>query len=136
MDRLHSGTPRQHLILGRLNWGGIAFGAMAGLGAAAALSVVLFALGLRLGESPGADTAFAMVQFLGLMAAGYVSGRFAPGTPAHQVAHGALAGLVLFAASAAIALATGRDIGFAAVVGGGVVALVLGSVGAVVAVRR
>ncbi len=136
MDRLHSGTPRQHLILDRLNWGGIAFGAMAGLGAAAAASVALFAVGLRFGESPGSDAAFAIVQFLGLVAAGFVGGRFAPGTPAHQVTHGAVAGIVLFAVSAGIALATGRDIGVAAVVSGGVVALVLGSVGAVLSVRR
>lgn len=136
MDRLHPGTPRQHLILGRLNWGGIAFGAMAGLGAAAALSVVLFALGLRLGESPGADTAFAIVQFFGLMAAGYVSGRFAVGGGQWQSLHGALAALVLFAVSAAIGLAAGSDIGIAAVLGGGIVALVLGSAGGALSIRR
>ncbi len=136
MDRLYSGTPRQDLTLGRLNWGGIAFGAMAGLGAAAAVSVALVAVGLRFGESPSNDAAFASVQFLGLVAAGFVGGRFAPGTPSYQVTHGALAGIALFAVSAGIALATGRDIGFAAVVGGGAVALVLGSVGAVLSVRR
>jgi len=109
---------------------------MAGLGIAAALSVVLFAIGLRFGESPGGDVLFAMVQFLGFVAAGLVGGRFAPGTAAHQVTHGALAAILLFAVSAGIALAAGRDIAFAAVVGGGVVALVMGSVGGVLSVRR
>jgi hypothetical protein len=120
----------------RLNWGGLIIGAIAGLGLAAALSVIPFALGWRLGTSPGGDAVFAMVQFCGLVAAGYVGGRFSPGTASSQVTHGAVAALVLFGLAAAIAMAAGSDVAFLAVAGGGIVALVLGSAGGVLSARR
>ena len=122
--------------MGRLNWGGLAIGAIAGLGLAAALSIVLFAFGVRFGDSGGADATFALVQFFGLIAAGYVGGRFSPGTAPVQTSHGALSALVLFAISAFIGLAAGSDIAVLAIVGGGIVALVMGSVGGALSARR
>ena len=136
LDRRSPGAPRQHLILGRLNWGGLLAGVVAGLGAAAAISVVLFAFGVRVGESAGGDAFFAAIQLAALVAAGYVGGRFSPGTASMQASHGALAGLLLFAVSAAIALAAGSDLSLLAALGGGTVALVLGSVGGTLSARR
>ena len=121
--------------MGRLNWGGLVIGAIAGLGVAAAVSVVLFIFGLRLGESTGGDILFALVQFGGLLAAGFVGARFSPGAPSLQTTHGALAALLFFAVSAAIALGSGSNISVFALVAGGVVALILGSAGGALAVR-
>ena len=122
--------------MGRLNWGGLLIGAIAGLGLAAAASIVLFALGLRFGESAGGDTVFALVQFGGLLVSGFVGARFSPGTPSSQTRHGSLAALLLFAVSTAIALGAGSDISVFALVAGGVVALILGSAGGALAVRN
>jgi hypothetical protein len=122
--------------VGRLNWGGLAIGTITGLGTAAALSVVLFASGLRLGESVAGDILFAFVQFTGLVVAGYIGGRFSPGSASSQTSHGAIAALLLFAVSTAIALAAGSDAATVTIVGGGIVALVLGSAGGALSARR
>jgi hypothetical protein len=122
--------------LSRLNWGGLLIGATAGLGSAAALSVILFAVGLRFGESAGGDVVFALVQFVGLLVAGFVGGRFSPGDAPAQTTHGAISALLLFGLTAAIAMAAGSDVATLAILGGGVVALVLGSAGGALSVRR
>ncbi len=104
-------------------------GAAAGLGLTAALAVVLFASGLRTGTSGGAAM-FVFAQFAGQFGAGYVGGRFGRPLEAH---HGAQAALLLFAVTTALSVATGGVAGPLTLLLGGMVALVIGGAGGVLA---
>jgi hypothetical protein len=104
---------------------------MAGLGAGLAAFLVLGIVGI-LGPDTGA-VPLIFIEFLSLVLAGYVGGRFAPVAP---LAHGGLSGLLLFLAIGAIAIAAARspslfELGFF-----GIVAAVLGTSGAAIAGRR
>jgi len=116
----------------RIRWGAIALGAFAGLGLTAIIAVILFAFGVRpSGDAGGA--AFVFVQFTGQVAAGWVAGRFATPTEAF---HGSMAGLTLYAVTAALTLAAGGTPGIGALAFSAVVAAVLGAAGGVLAGER
>ena len=122
----------------RLNWGAIAVGGIAGIGAA-----VVLALPIRLLAGSEGFSALALLilaGFVGQLVAGYVGGRFA-GPAAHATeggpaAHGGLAALLAYLVTAAISIATGQDPPVTTLVFSGVVALVLGSAGGVLAAAR
>jgi hypothetical protein len=107
-------------------WGAVAVGAMAGLGMAAVLVIVLTIAGSR--GSPTGDAVLVFVQFLALVAAGYVAGRLAPDVPVY---HGGLAGIVVFTVSTTISLAGGADIGVVPLLVLAFTGVVLGSAGGV-----
>ncbi len=104
-------------------------GAAAGLGLTAALAILLFAAGARTASTGGAAT-FVFAQFAGQFGAGYVGGRFGRPLEAH---HGAQAALVLFAITTALSVATGGGAGPLTLLLGGLVALVIGAAGGVLA---
>lgn len=115
----------------RLNWGAVAVGGISGIGAAVLLAVPVRLLGGTEGFAPLA--LLILVGFVGQMVAGYVAGRFA-GTD--QAGHGGLAALLAYLVTAAIAIATGQEPPITTLVFSGVVALVLGSAGGVLAAAR
>jgi hypothetical protein len=112
----------------RLNWGAVAIGGIAGIGSAVVLAVPIRLLAGTSGFGPLA--LLILVGFAGQMIGGYVAGRFA-GT--EQAAHGGLAALLSYLVTAAIAIATGQEPPITTLVFSGVVALVLGSAGGVLA---
>ncbi len=104
-------------------------GAAAGLGITAALALALFVAGLR-PDGTGASAAFIFAQFSGQVAAGYVGGRF--GRPL-EAYHGSQAALLLFAVTTALTMIAGGAPGPLTILLSGIVALVLGSAGGVLA---
>jgi hypothetical protein len=114
-----------------LNWGAIAVGGIAGLGAGVVLAIpVIAAMG---SGGFGAQALLILVGFAGQLIAGFTGGRFAGRT---QAAHGGLAALAVYLVTAAIAIASGADPGVGTLLFSGVVALVLGSAGGILAVGR
>lgn len=104
---------------------------MTGLGGALAVFVVLFATGI---VASGRNPAILIVlEFLALMGAGYVAGRFAPSSP---VAHGGLAGIALFLVAGAVSIALSPTTAAPELLVLGVIAAVLGSAGGAIAMRR
>ena len=116
-----------------INWGGVVIGAVAGLGITAALAIVLFAAGVRPGDSTAAQMGFIIVLFAGETIAGFVGGRFGRPTEAF---HGSLSALALFAVFAATSLAAGGEVSPGVVLMSGLVAMVLGTAGGALAMRR
>ena len=117
----------------KVNWGGVIIGAVVGLGLTAALAILLFAAGIRPGDSTGAQMVFILILFVGEFAAGFFGGRFGRPTEAF---HGSLAALTLFAASAVTSLAAGSEVQPAVILVSGLVAMVLGTSGGTLAMRR
>jgi len=114
-----------------VNWGSVAVGGIAGIGAAVVLAIpVLIVAG---SDGFGAQASLILVGFVGQMVAGYFGGRFA-GTD-HAI-HGGLAALLSYLVTAAIAIATGQEPPIATLAFSGLVALVLGSAGGVLAAAR
>lgn len=105
---------------------------MAGLGGTLAVFLILAAVGV---VAPGRGLPLLVVlQLLGLVAAGWVAGRFAP--PGGAAVHGGLAGLLLFVVAGAVSVAAGSGPDPVQLVLLGVVAAVLGSAGGVLADLR
>lgn len=109
-------------------WGGIVLGAMAGLGLALAVFLVLAATGIIDGTER--LTILIFVQFLSLFVAGYVAGRL---TTTSGPLAGGLAGLLVFFVTVALSVAGGSSVGVASLLLLGVTAAVLGSAGGVLA---
>ena len=122
----------------RLSWGAIAIGGIAGI-----ITAVAFALPVSLLAGTDGFTALALLilaGFLGQLVAGYVGGRYA-GPAAHATeglpaAHGGLAALLAYLVTAAISIAAGQEPPITTLLFSGVVALVLGSAGGVLAAAR
>ena len=115
-------------MIRQLNWLGIAFGAGAGL----ALGLLLAAVA----GGPDASTLIQVViQFVAFLVAGYIAGRFSLVGP---VAAGGFAGLFLYFGLALVSIISGAELQPVALLFFGIVALLLGSAGAVLAeaVRR
>jgi hypothetical protein len=111
--------------VGPVNWGAIALGTMAGLGGGLLAFMVLGILGVV--GSGRSVVPLIFVQYLALLAAGYVGGRFDHAAPLRTGARSAL--LLLFVtASIGMSINTSRpsiaELGFFAVV-----ALILGYAG-------
>lgn len=114
-----------------LNWGAIAVGGIAGIGAAVILAIpVLVVAGT---DGFGAQALLILVGFVGQIIAGYVGGRFAG---VDHPAHGGLAALLSYLVTAGIAIATGQEPAIVTLVFSAIVALVLGSAGGVLAAAR
>lgn len=112
----------------QLNWNGIAFGAGTGL----ILGLILAAVA----GGPDASTLVqVLIQFFAFLVAGYIAGRF---SLIGAVPAGGFAGLFLYFGLAVVAIISGADLQGVALIFFGVVALILGSAGAVLAevVRR
>jgi hypothetical protein len=114
-----------------LNWGAIAVGGIAGIGAAVILAIPVIVVAGT--DDFGAQALLILVGFIGQMVAGYVGGRFAG---IDQPAHGGLAALLAYLVTAGIAIATGQEPAIATLAFSGVVALILGSAGGVLASAR
>ena len=110
-------------MIRRLNWLGIAFGAGAGL----ALGLLLAAIA----GGPDANTFIqVLIQFVAFLLAGYVAGRF---SLVGSIAAGGFAGLFLYFGLAFVSIISGADLQAVALLFFGIVALLLGSAGAVLA---
>lgn len=114
-----------------LNWGSVAVGGIAGIGAAVILAIPVLVVAGSKGF--GGQALLILAGFIGQMVAGYFGGRFA-GTD--HALHGGLAALLAYLVTAAIAIATGQDPPIATLAFSGLVALVLGSAGGVLAAAR
>lgn len=112
-----------------IRWGAVVVGAMAGLGITFAVALALFVAGTRPSATAG-GVLFIFGSFLGQVVAGYVAGRF---SAPNEAFHGSQAGLALYAVTAALTLAAGGELGFAVVLFGAIVAMILGSAGGVMA---
>lgn len=110
------------------SWGGIALGAMSGLGLALAVFLILAATGVV--DENGGQAILVFVQFLALFVAGFVAARLGSGTPALD---GGMAGLLVFFITVAISVAGGSSLGVGALLFLGATAAVLGSAGGVLA---
>ena len=110
-------------MLRELNWGGIAFGAGAGF----VVGIVASALA---GGSDAGTLVEVLIQFLAFAIAGFVAGRFSLVQP---IAAGGFAALFLYFSMALLAIVTGSDLQPVALLFFGMMALLFGSVGAVVA---
>ncbi len=111
-----------------LNWGAVALGGIAGIGAAVLLAIPVLVIS---GSDGFAGQALLILAgFGGQTAAGYIGGRFAG---ADHPVHGGLAGLLAYLVTAAIAIATGQHPAVATLAFSGLVALLLGSAGGVLA---
>jgi hypothetical protein len=120
-------------MLSRLNLGAVVVGGMTGLGGGVILALPLFAVGIADANTFGGQAALILVGFVGQVGAGFVATRFAGRDPG---LHGGLAGLILFLAVAALSIAAGSDPPIPTLAFGGVVALLLGSAGGVLAEAR
>ena len=112
----------------RVNWGGVAAGAFAGLASGVIIGVVL--LVARLADTDGfaGQAILLVVAFAAQMVAGFVAALLSPGA---EALHGGLAALVLSMVVSVIAVATGNDPGIATLVISAVVAVILGTAGGV-----
>jgi len=114
-----------------LNWGAIAVGGIAGIGSAVILAIpVLLVAGT---DGFGGQALLILMGFLGQILAGFVGGLLAG---RDQVLNGGMAALLAYLVTAAIAVATGQEPPIATLAISGVVALVLGSAGGVLAQAR
>lgn len=104
---------------------------MAGLGTALGLFIVIGVSGLVTDDGLAIVGLFG--QYLAMFAAGFVAGRLAG--PAAML-NGGLAGLLVFAVSVAISIAGGSSPGLGSLLFLGVVAVVLGTAGGVLAAGR
>lgn len=111
-----------------MSWGAIVMGAMAGLGLALAVFLILAASGVVSGTGEQAILVF--VQFTALFVAGFVAGRLSRGAPPLD---GGMAGLLVYLITVAISVAGGASLGLLTLVFLGVTAAVLGSAGGVLA---
>ena len=114
-------------VLKRISWAAIAIGAMAALGLIMVTFLLLSITGLV--DSPLA-IGLLFLQLLGLVVAGYVSGRLSGES---RVVHGSLAALSVSLVTSTIALAAGAAPGLGVLFFGIALAAVLGSVGGAVA---
>lgn len=103
---------------------------MTGLGGALAVFLVLAVTGIV--GSDRNPVILILLEFLALVGAGYVAGRFAPSNAA---AHGGIAGLTLFFVAAAISIALSPNSTGLELLVFGLVAAVLGSAGGAIAER-
>jgi hypothetical protein len=110
-------------MLRELNWGGIAFGAGAGF-------VVGIGVAALVGGSDAGTLVEVLIQFLAFVVAGFIAGRFSLVQP---IAAGGFAALLLYFSMALLAIVTGSDLQPVALLFFGLMALLFGSVGAVVA---
>ena len=113
-------------MLRELNWSGILFGSGAGL-------IVGIALYAMVGAVNGGTFLQVLIQFTAFFVAGYVAGRF---SLVGAVAAGGFAGLFLYFGLALVSVIAGVDIQAVAILFFGVLALVFGSAGAVLAQAR
>jgi putative membrane protein (TIGR04086 family) len=108
-----------------INWGTVLLGAMAGLGLALALFLVLGITGVI--DADNAAIPLAFLQFLAQFAAGYLAGRLAG---RDGVLHGSLAAIAVYLVGSTLALAAAPDsVGSVSVILFAVVAAVVGSAG-------
>ena len=128
MDRRARGTPRTGVlaVLRELNWSGILFGSGAGL----LVGLLLYAVA---GAVNGGTLFQVLIQFTAFFVAGYVAGRF---SLVGAVAAGGFAGLFLYFGLAVVSVIAGADLQAVAILFFGVLALVFGSAGAVLAQAR
>lgn len=111
------------------NLGAIAIGATAGLGLGVVAAVPLLAGGLDSGSVGGQSVLILLgiaAQFVAGLLAGKVAGR-------DEELHGGLGALSLFALVASISLAASEHPGLATLVLAGIVALVIGTLGGLLA---
>lgn len=113
-----------------LNWGAVAVGALSGMGAGAIGAVPLVALGLAETGTSSGQAVLILVGFAAQFVAGYVAGRLS-GRAAP--ANGGVAALGQYLVMAIVAITAGADPSVATLAFSAVVALVLGSAGAVLA---
>ena len=113
-------------MIRELNWSGILFGSGAGL----IVGIGLYAI---VGAVNGGTALQVLVQFTAFFVAGYVAGRF---SLVGAVAAGGFAGLFLYFGLAVVSVIAGTDLQPVAIVFFGILALVLGSAGAVLAQAR
>jgi putative membrane protein (TIGR04086 family) len=115
--------------LGHANIGAVAMGAMTGLATALLLFLVMGVTGIV--DSPSDAVPLLFLQFLGLVLAGFVSGRL---SGRDQALHGGYAGLLLFLVATMITLAADPDSASLLVIAfTGALSLVLGSAGGTLA---
>ncbi len=110
-------------MLRELNWSGILFGSGAGLLTGLALYAVA-------GAVNGGTFVQVLIQFVAFFVAGMVAGRF---SLIGIVAAGGFAALFLYFGLAVVSVAAGASLQPVAILFFGIVALVLGSAGAVLA---
>jgi hypothetical protein len=115
-----------------INLGAVAIGVIAGLGIGAIGAIPILALGFDL-EAAGTQSVLILLGLVGQFVAGYVAARVSVLEPE---LHGGLAGLGLFALIAAIALATSEQPSVITLIVGGVTALVLATLGGLLAHSR
>jgi hypothetical protein len=114
----------------QLNWGACVLGGLSGLGSGAIAAVPLIALGVADTDSFGGQAILILVGFGAQLLAGYVAGRLAN---SGEAANGGIAALGLYLVAAAISIAAGSEPPVTTLAFSGVVALVLGSAGGVLA---
>ena len=110
-------------MLRELNWSGILFGSGAGLITGLALYAVA-------GAVNGGTAIQVLIQFTAFFIAGIVAGRF---SLVGHVAAGGFAALFLYFGLAVVSVAGGADLQPGAILFFGIVALLFGSAGAVLA---
>lgn len=110
-------------MLRELNWSGILFGSGAGL----IVGIALYAIA---GAVNGGTLLQVVIQFTAFFVAGYVAGRF---SLVGAVAAGGFAGLFLYFGLAVVSVIAGTDLQPVAIIFFGILALVFGSAGAVLA---
>jgi hypothetical protein len=114
-----------------LNWGAISVGGIAGIGSAVIFAIpVLLVAGT---DGLGSQALLILAGFLGQIVAGFVGGILAG---RDWALHGGMAALLTYLVTAGIAVATGQEPSIATLLLSGVVALVLGSAGGVLAQTR
>lgn len=114
-----------------LNWGAISVGGIVGIGSAVILAIpVLLVAGT---DGFGGQALLILMGFVGQVVAGFVGGLL---TSRDHALHGGMAALLAYLVTASIAVATGQEPPIATLVLSGVVALVLGSAGGVLAEAR
>lgn len=108
-----------------INWGTVALGAMAGLGLALAVFLVLGMSGVIDADTSAVPLAF--LQFTAQFTAGYLAGRLAG---RDGVLHGSLAAITVYLVGSTLALAAAPgSVGSVSVILFAVVAAILGSAG-------
>ena len=109
-----------------LNWSGVLFGSGAGL----IVGLAIFAV---VGAVNGGTPIQVLAQFTAFLVAGYVAGKLSSEA---AIAAGGFAALFLYFGLAVVSVAAGADVHPVAILFFGIVALLFGSAGAVLAQAR
>lgn len=112
--------------------GAILIGAILGLGLGIVGAIPFLTVGWDT-STPGGQIVLILVGVVAQFAAGYAAARI--GQRDHEL-HGGLAALLLFSVVAAISLAAARDPSLVTLAAGGLIALMMGTLGGVLAHNR